>query len=87
MAKLVVKANGDFLIGEIKLPSNMIMLGAMRTKPKVVYAVKMNLPFEVETADGTQEGNAGDYLVKEDGKLKAVSAQDFHEQVDAPAGF
>lgn len=33
-------------------------------KPVVVWAVRMDEPFDVKTPEGTMHGNAGDYLIR-----------------------
>jgi hypothetical protein len=34
-----------------------------RKKPVVIMAMKMEQPFEVETLEGVEKGNAGDFLI------------------------
>jgi len=35
-----------------------------RKKPVVVQAIQINVPFSVETLEGTMQGNPGDYLIR-----------------------
>jgi hypothetical protein len=40
-----------------------VTLEQYRKRPVVVFAARMDEPFEVETLEGTMRGNAGDYLI------------------------
>jgi hypothetical protein len=41
-----------------------LVMADYRKRPVIVQAIQINVPFTVETLEGTMRGNAGDYLIR-----------------------
>lgn len=49
--------------GESEIQGGTVTFRQYRKKPVIVFAAKLDEPFEVETPEGTMCGGAGDYLI------------------------
>ena len=69
--------------GTVCTPAETVEWMDVRKKPIMVNALKMCVDFEVDTLEGTHNGNAGDYLMKGiDGELYPIKKDIFEKTYD-----
>lgn len=51
-------------------------------KKETILATKILIPFEVEGDNRLHQGNSGDYLVLDRGRLRVMDTQVFHDKYE-----
>jgi hypothetical protein len=69
--------------GTVCTPDKTVEWLKVRKKPIIVHALRMLKDFEVDTIEGTHQGNAGDYLLKGvEGELYPIKIEIFEKTYD-----